>query len=972
MKGSDWATYRRLLSYVRPDWPIFVLAVLGFFLGSGAEAYFVSLFGKLIDQWNSAGSGQLLYIPIFMFGAAVVRGAGEILGELLLSRISFSVVHKLRKQLFDRLLNLKSSFFDASSQGHIVSRITFNVAQLRDTGTDALKSLISDGGKVIVYFGYMFFLSWKLTLIFITSAPLVALVVMFASRRFRRISRRIQNSMGDVTHVASEMVSGYRVVRLFGGEDYERKRFDQANENNRQQNLKMVATKVASTQVIQIMVAGALAFLIAVLFQPELGSHLSTGEVVTFLGLAGMLARPIRKLSEINARLQRGLAAAEDVFAQLDEPSEADAGTKALKRAQGRIEFSNVSFSYDSRSAEVLKDINLTVEPGQTVAVVGRSGSGKSTLAALIPRFYETTSGEILLDGVAISDYKLADLREQIALVNQRVILFNDTLAQNIAYGSLAGADEAAVQSVVERAHADGFIKQLPEGLQTLVGDDGVLLSGGQRQRIAIARALLKDAPILILDEATSALDTESERHIQSALDEAMRGRTTIVIAHRLSTIENADRIVVMDEGRIVETGDHESLLAANGPYHHLYHAQFEDEHKSGNRANSKPRQALTPTFPRGGQRGKSNTSASGFWYRESRRSKLLAPAAWAFSKVAGRRRDAFANGTREVWRAPVPVIVVGNITVGGTGKTPFVIWLVRWLRQQGLHAGIVSRGYGGSASEVTRVAPNADPAVVGDEPPLLARRTGAPVVIGKDRVAAVQHLLDRWSVDVVIADDGLQHYALGRDVEIVLIDGTRGLGNGLLLPAGPLREPAERLQEVDWVVANGSNTGLVADEAVMHVVPQAFVKVSDSRVRLSVAEFIAAHRDVHAVAAIGNPERFAQTLRNLGLVPLLRSYPDHHMFDGSELARTDNHVFVCTEKDAVKLATLVDVPADLWYLEIDVNFNDVAQQQLQTILATKNLLKASASSVATAAKDSSESGDDPESAAKAEETPIA
>lgn len=936
MKDSDWSTYRRLLSYVRPYWPAFVLAIFGFFLGSGAEAYFVSLFGKLIDQWDSAGTGQLLYIPIFMFAAAVVRGAGEIIGELLLSRISFSVVHKLRSQLFDRLLNLRSSFFDASSQGHIVSRITFNVAQLRDTGTDALKSLISDGGKVIVYLGYMFFLSWKLTLIFIASAPLVALVVMFASKRFRRISRRIQNSMGDVTHVASEMVSGYRVVRLFGGETYERERFDLANENNRQQNLKMVATKVSSTQIIQIMVAGALAFLIAVLFQPELGSHLSTGEVVTFLGLAGMLARPIRKLSEINARLQRGLAAAEDVFAQLDEPSEADEGTKELERAQGRIEFCNVSFSYDSRSSEVLKGINLTVEPGQTVAVVGRSGSGKSTLASLIPRFYETTSGEILLDGVAISDYRLADLREQIALVNQRVILFNDTLAQNIAYGSLAGADAAAIQSVVERAHADGFIKNLPEGLQTLVGDDGVLLSGGQRQRIAIARALLKDAPILILDEATSALDAESERHIQSALDEAMRGRTTIVIAHRLSTIEKADRIVVMDEGRIVETGDHESLLAAKGPYHQLYNAQFEDDSKS----TSKPRQTTGPSLPKGGHRNRSAAGSDGFWYRESRRSKLLAPAAWAFSKVAGRRRAAFVSGAREVWKAPVPVIVVGNITVGGTGKTPFVIWLVRWLRQQGLQPGIVSRGYGGSAKQVTRVAPNADPTVVGDEPPLLARRTGAPVVIGKDRVAAVQHLLERWSVDVVIADDGLQHYALGRDVEIVLIDGTRGLGNGLQLPAGPLREPAERLQEVDWVVANGASTGLVNDEAVMHVVPQAFVKVSNSRVRLSVPDFIAAHRDVHAIAAIGNPERFAQTLRNIGLVPLLRSYPDHHMFDGSELARTDSHVFVCTEKDAVKLATLVDVPADLWYLEIDVNFNDVAQQQLRNLMVSKGLLE--------------------------------
>ena len=629
MKASDWSTYRRLLRYVKPYWPIFLVAVVGFYVGAGAEAFFVRLFGDLIEGWGEAERETLLYIPVLMFAAAVIRGVGEIVGELLLSKISFAVVHQLRSELFEKILVLPSGFFDASTQGHIVSRVTFNVAQLRDTGTDALKSLVSDGGKVLVFFGWMFYISWKLTLIFVAAAPLVALVVTFASRRFRRISRRIQASMGDVTHVASEMVSGYRVVRIFGGEHYERERFDKASSNNRRQNLKMVATKASSTQVIQIIVAAALALLIAVLFQPQLGAGLSTSDVVTFLGLAGMLARPIRKLSEINARLQRGLAAAEDVFAQLDEPSEKDTGTRTLERARGHIEFRNVGFSYGSRTESVLRDVNLTIEPGQNVAIVGRSGSGKSTLASLIPRFYEPDSGQILLDGVPLTDYAMTSLRQQIALVNQRVILFNDTLERNVAYGVLADASPERVRDVIERAHADHFVQELPDGLQTLVGDDGVLLSGGQRQRIAIARALLKDAPILILDEATSALDTEAERHIQAALAEVMHGRTTIIIAHRLSTIEKADVIVVMDAGRIVEYGDHETLMAAQGHYYQLYNAQFEDgEDEPTARAVLPPR----PAARNGRVRG-----SGGVWYRDSMRSRALAPAAWAFAKIADR-----------------------------------------------------------------------------------------------------------------------------------------------------------------------------------------------------------------------------------------------------------------------------------------------------------------------------------------------
>ena len=918
---ESWETYRRLLRYVKPDWFIFLIAVIGFQIGNAAEAYFVAMFGDLIDSWPTTA----LMVPVMMFVAAMGRGIGEIIGELLLSRISFNVVHTLRTQLFDQFLNLPSAFFDASSQGYLVSRITFNVAQLRDTGTEALKSIVQDGGKLIVYFGAMLYLSWKLTLIFAATAPIVAIVVGTASRRFRRISTRIQNSMGDVTHVASETVTGYRVVRIFGGEDYEKNRFHRSSRYNTRQNLKMVATKVTSTQVIQIFIAMALSILVALLFQPTIGGHLSTGDVVTFLGLAGLLARPIKKLTEINARLQRGLAAARDVFGQLDQASEEDGGTFAVERVEGRLEFRNVSFGYQNSKGPVLRDLNVTIEPGQTVALVGRSGSGKSTLASLIPRFYEPQSGQILLDGRPVQEYSLSALRRQIALVTQQVTLFNDTLQNNIAYGGLAGATEEQIANAIRRAHADGFVEDLPDGLQTVVGDNGVLLSGGQRQRVAIARALLKDAPVLILDEATSALDTTSERHIQAALDEVMRGRTTLVIAHRLSTIEKADVILVMQDGRIVESGPHSELLAQQGLYAELYNAQFQEDQPGSSKERSTPAAVAAPRrrrtqLPEMEPRYSPLVHA---WYSQSRWPYLLLPLAWLFSAIATRRRMRYLTGSKSRWRAPVPVIVVGNITAGGTGKTPFTIWLVERLRALGYRPGIVSRGYGGKTKQPLHVTPETETAAAGDEAPLLAARTRCPVYVCADRVAAAQALLAHHDCNIIVTDDGLQHYALARDIEIAVVDGQRGIGNGLALPAGPLREPLRRLESVDWVVSNGRRSGLHEPELLMQAVPRRFVQVSRDGGAIACDEFLQRNSIVNAVAGVGNPSRFAQTLFDLGIEPLLTVYPDHHKYDGSELEFDNDYPIICTEKDATKLRELPHLPENLFYLEIDVSVTD-------------------------------------------------
>lgn len=921
-KPGDWATYSRLLAYVKPHWLIFLLAVLGFLAGSSAEAYFAKMFGELIDSWPATA----LSIPIIMLAAALVRALGEIIGEILLSRISYTVVHNIRCQLFEQLLFLPSPYFDASTQGHLVSRITYNVAQLRTAGTDALKTIVQDGGKLIVYLGFMLSISWKLTLIFATAAPVVALIVVAASRRFRRISKRIQNSMGDVTHVASEAVSGYREVRIFGGQAYERDRFVKSSNSNRRQNLKMTATKVTSTHVIQFIVVIALAILIAVLFQPEVGGELSRGEIVNLLALAGMLARPLKKLSEVNAKLQRGLAAAEDVFSQLDEERESDTGTRAVSQVEGRIEFRDVNFGYEAGAGPVLKDLNLLIEPGQTVALVGKSGSGKSTLATLIPRFYEPDSGQILIDGEPVASYSLQSLRSQIAVVTQQVTLFNGSLKSNIAYGSLADSDPALIDDAVQRAHADAFVADMPNGLDTLVGDDGVLLSGGQRQRVAIARALLKDAPILILDEATSALDTSSEKHIQAALEEVMKGRTTLVIAHRLSTIENADVILVMDEGRIIERGAHDELLAANGAYAALYNAQFEEGEA---KKTARPARPERPTVARGAGGARLPAIERRFsplanaWYERSGWLALLAPLSWLYGAVANRRRLSYLTGARTPWRADVPVIVVGNITAGGTGKTPFVIWLAAALVEMGFRPGIVSRGHGGSETRnPVAVQPDSIAEEVGDEPPLLAARTGLPVVVCQDRVKAVQHLLENTDCNLVIADDGLQHYALARDVEIAVVDGHRGLGNERLLPAGPLREPPSRLDEVDWVVSSGRPAGLeigpAESEFLLTVKPVRFVPVAGRAEPIPAGEFAARQQNVHAVAGIGNPGRFVQTLKELGLNPLLTAYPDHHAYEGKEVVFDNDWPVVCTEKDATKLRLLSDLPGNLYYLEID------------------------------------------------------
>lgn len=578
---SSVRIYGRLLGYVRSYWVAFAVSIFGFMIFASSQPAMAAMLKYFVDGLTEGSSAQFLGVPLiwgfplFIILVALYQGVGSFLGNYYIARVSLGVVHDLRTALFDNLLTLPNHYFDSNNSGHLVSRVTFNVTMVTSAATDAIKVVFREGLTVIFLFGYLLWMNWKLTLVLIAVLPLIGLMVSSTSRKFRKQSKKIQTAMGDVTHVTSETITGYRVVRSFGGETYESERFHRASENNRQRGLKMVRTGAVFTPMLQLATFTAMAgVMFLVLF---LRGDATAGDLVAYITAAGMLPKPIRQLSEVSANIQKGIAAAESIFEQLDEEPELDTGTVERDRVSGRIEVRNLSFTYPGADKPVLRDINFTVEPGQMIALVGRSGSGKSTLANLVPRFYSHDQGQILIDGVAVEEYRLRNLRRHIALVTQHVTLFNDTVANNIAYGDLAGAPREAIAEAAEAAYAREFIEQLPQGFDTLVGENGVLLSGGQRQRLAIARALLRDAPILILDEATSALDTESERHIQAALDRVMAGRTALAIAHRLSTIEKADIILVMDQGQIVERGSHAELIALNGYYARLHSMQFEE-----------------------------------------------------------------------------------------------------------------------------------------------------------------------------------------------------------------------------------------------------------------------------------------------------------------------------------------------------------------------------------------------------------
>ncbi|WP_018231308.1 lipid A export permease/ATP-binding protein MsbA [Thioalkalivibrio thiocyanodenitrificans] len=571
--------YRRLLGYSLRYWPVLALSVVTMIVVAATETGFAALMRPLMDDsFVARDPAAIKWVPLALIGIFALRGVAEFTAVYTMKYVGRMVVKELRGAMFHHLLGLPVRYYDGSSSGQLISRLSYNVEQVARAATDSVSILIRDTLTILGLLGWMFYLNWMLTLAVLIIAPMVALLVSQVTRRFRRISHRIQHNMGDVTQVVQEVIEGNRVVKIFGGEAYERDRFEDINENNRRLHMKMAFTHAMHLPLVQFFVALALALIVWLATLEPVLETVTVGTFVSFITALLLLLTPIRRLTNVNEMLQKGIAAGQSIFALLDSDLERDRGELRIRRARGDIQFRDVHFSYDADKGDVLCGIDLHIRPGETVALVGRSGSGKTTLVNMLPRFYDPQRGQVLLDGADVMQYRLADLRNQIAYVGQHVTLFNDTIGRNIAYGSLGDVSEEDIVRAAEAAHAMEFIRNLPKGLDTPVGDNGVMLSGGQRQRLAIARALLKDAPILILDEATSALDTEAERHIQAALENLIRNRTTLVIAHRLSTVERADRIVVMQDGTMVESGRHKELVERNGVYARLHRLQFEGE----------------------------------------------------------------------------------------------------------------------------------------------------------------------------------------------------------------------------------------------------------------------------------------------------------------------------------------------------------------------------------------------------------
>lgn len=913
---------KRILSYTFRYKLSFFISVIGFIMFAAADIAAVDWIRRIIGYINSEDNSLHTLLALSLIFIAMGRGVGFFIGNYFMSRVGFGIVRDLRAELFQKLHDLPKSYFDSNQSGQLINRITFTTTQVSGAASNAVKTFVREGFLLVGLFIYLSILNFKLTLLLIGTAPLIALIVYIAGKRLKKLATKIQTAMGDVTHIASEAVDGHVEIKSFNAQDYENSRFFVANESNKNQNLKLEATGNLATPIIQILVSVSLSLVAYFALGSQLGISLDAETFVAFFTASGLMAKPIRQLSNINIIIQKGLAAANEIFEQLDQDDEDNSGD-VKDKINGDIIFENVSFSY-STGGQVLNDISFSIAKNETVAIVGRSGSGKSTVANLIPRFYNHTSGDILIDNISVNDFSLEHLRSSISIVNQSPSLFNDTIAKNIAYGD----DEVDEEKLKESAELSGcieFIENLPSGFESEIGDDGVLLSGGQRQRLAIARAFYKDSPIIILDEATSSLDTESELIVQEALEKLITNRTTIVIAHRLSTIENASKIIVLDEGHISESGTHSELIEAKGIYQSLYKNKFEDS-PARKSVDASSKSLYVPRFD-----DEYNSSiVVDSWYKKSLWLYLLYPFALTISYLTSRRRRKFLKNIDSKYKSEIPLIIVGNLTIGGTGKTPLVKYIASELIKIGYKPGLVSRGYGGKFKETLSVTNETPVKLTGDEAQILAT-LNIPFYIDKNRVRALKALNENHDCDIVISDDGLQHYNMNRDIEIVVIDGKRRFGNNLTFPAGPLRESKKRLASVDFVVNNSGPTE--EGEYLMNVSPSNFIHLKSGK--SYPIEKWPMHKQVHAVAGLGNPGRFFDLLARLGFDIIRHPFPDHHNFVSTDINYLDHLPIIMTEKDASKCKDFKN--NRIWYLTIEADVSDKFMSELDSKIKSIN-----------------------------------
>lgn len=929
-KQTGAKAYRALLSLAFEHKPYFIMAVIGMIVFAGTEASFAYIMKPMLDDgFINRDADVIKFVPIAIILIFLVRMVAIFTRTYCMDYIGRNVINTLRQTMFDKLITMTSTEYDQSSSGAIITRFSFDVERVARSVSSSLTVFIQDSLRIIVLLGYMFWLNWQLTCVFLLAGPIIFLIVVKLTGRFRSLSKHIQASMGDVSQVAQEVIDSNRIVKIFGGDEFERKKFAKINKNNLKLHLKLSVAQAISVPLIQFIVSIAFAAIVAFATSESMRTEITTGDFVSFIIAMTMVLAPMRVLSSINASIQEGIAAGESIFAFTASESEVDSGKRSLGRAKGQLTFNNISLKYHNNNALVLDDISFKVEPNQTIAIVGRSGSGKSSLVNLIPRLYEIDAGDILLDGERIQDYQLKDLRRQVAYVGQDVRLFNDTIRNNIAYGLEGSVDDDQIIDAAKQAFAWEFIETMPDLLDTMVGERGVLLSGGQRQRIAISRALLKDAPILILDEATSALDTESERYIQNAIENLMSNRTTLVIAHRLSTIEHADRILVLDRGRLLEQGNHKSLLEANGTYAKLHSMQFRDVEpiEQGELPDRNHKSIILDKSVLSHWMMSSTHKRQGWWlWSMNPLAIAMMPLSLLYYTLSGVRRLCYRLGLLPSTRLPVTTIVVGNITLGGNGKTPVVIALFQLLKRKGYHPAIVTRGYkSGNEHKVQILSAGQVDIGAGDEANMISEICECPIGVGANRIEAARSILSMHpETDVILSDDGLQHYALQRDIEIVVCR-LVAFGNGLIMPAGPLRETRSRLEQADITINRDGNQIIETLNEVWNL--------NNPSNKMHISKFKG--QQVHALAGIGFPEIFFASLVQVGIDPIAHEFPDHHDYSSQDLALKPDLPILVTHKDAVKLKGIAS--DNIWVVPLGIEFSSDLESKLLQLLETKH-----------------------------------